>query len=140
MSQLGKRWEIDGVAAAYITRGSVNGSYVVTFERAEASLEDIESIHWAKPAVKCLAEGELFGLPEGYGFELADIRYEHKSGIYRAEVRTARQYLGDVSVYEEQVEALNKAVKEQSAAAWLRRFWNWRWRVCAPRVWQTLPP
>lgn len=117
MSQLGKRWEIDGVTAAYITRGSVNGSYVVTFERVMASLEAIESINWAKPEVKCLAEGELFGLPEGYGFELADIRYEHNSGIYRAEVRTAKQYLGDVSAYEEQVAALGKTVAEQSAAA-----------------------
>lgn len=117
MSQLGMRWEIDGVGAAYITRGSVNGSYWVTFERAVASLEAIESICWEKPAVKCLAEGDLLGLPEGYGFELADIRYEHKSGIYRAEVRTAKQYLGDVSAYEEQVEGLRKTVAEQSAAA-----------------------
>ena len=117
MSQLGIRWEIDGVGAAYITRGSVNGSYWVTFERAVASLEAIESIHWEKPAVKCLAEGDLLGLPEGYGFELADIRYEHKNGIYRAEVRTAKQYLGDVSAYEEQVEDLRQTVAEQSAAA-----------------------
>lgn len=115
MSQLGKRWEIDGVAAAYIT-GS-GGSYVITFERTEASLEDIEGICWEKPEVKCLAEGELSGLPEGCGFELADIRYEHKSGIYHAEVHVAKQYLGDVSAYEAQVAQLEKTVAEQSAAA-----------------------
>lgn len=106
MSQLGKRWEIDGVAAAYIT--GCGGSYVITFERTEASLEDIEGICWEKPEVKCLAEGELSGLPEGCGFELADIRYEHKNGIYHAEVRVAKQYLGDVSAYEAQMAQLEK--------------------------------
>lgn len=115
MSKLGERWEIGGVRAAFITRGSRNGRYVVTFERAVASLEQIEAIDWAKPEVKCLAEGEL-GLPEGYGFQLEDIRYEHKTGIFRAEVSVASQYLGDVTEYQAQIEELTAAVEEQTAA------------------------
>ena len=49
MSKLGIRWEIDGVPAAFIARSAINGRYRVTFERSEATLEQIEQINWSAP-------------------------------------------------------------------------------------------
>ena len=66
MSQLGIRWKIDGVPAAFITRGAVNGRYCVTFERSEATLEQIERINWAAPTLERVTESLAEpGLPEG---------------------------------------------------------------------------
>ena len=56
------------------------------------------------------------GLPEGYGFELTDIRYQHSGRYFVAEVRTASQYLGDISGYEAQIAELNRQLAEQQAA------------------------
>ena len=39
MSQLGIRWKIDSVPAAFITRSAVNGRYCITFEREDLGLE-----------------------------------------------------------------------------------------------------
>lgn len=118
MSKLGIRWEIDGVPAAFITRGSANGRYCVTFERSEANLEQIEQINWSKPAVKRVAEssGEL-GLPFGYGFDLMDLRYQHSSQLFVAELQVAQQYMGDVSDYQVQIQQLTETINQQQATA-----------------------
>ena len=118
MSKLGIRWEIDGVSAAFITRGAANGRYCVTFERSEATLEQIESINWANPAAKCMTEAENeLGLPVGYGFTLVDLRYQHPGQLFIAELQTAQQYLGDVTEYQAQIQALNETIHQQAAAA-----------------------
>lgn len=117
MSKLGTRWELDGVPAAFVTRSTVNGHYCITFERETASLEQIEQINWSHPAIRRLTDREdELGLPEGYGFELADIRYQHSGRYFVAEVRTARQYLGDVSGYQTQIAELSSQLAEQQAA------------------------
>lgn len=117
MSKLGKRWEIDGVPAAFITRSAVNGHYCITFEREEARLEQLENIQWATPSIVRLTdhEGEL-GLPEGYGFEITDIRYQHSGRYFVVEVRTAQQYLGDVTVYQAQIDDLTQTIRQQQTA------------------------
>ena len=116
MSNLGIRWEIDGVGAAFITRGDANGRYCITFEREVASLEQIENIEWSNPVIRRLTdyEGEL-GLPGGYGFELVNICYCHGTRTFVAEIKIGRQYLGDVSGYQAQVEDLAHTAAEQSA-------------------------
>ena len=117
MSKLGKRWEFDGVPAAFVTRSAVNGHYCITFEREEASLEQIEQINWSRPAIRRLTDRQdELGLPEGYGFELTDVRYQHAGRYFVAEVRTASQYLGDVSAYQAQIAELNGKMAEQQAA------------------------
>lgn len=117
MSKLGKRWEFDGVPAAFVTRSAVNGHYCITFEREEASLEQIEQINWSRPAIQRLTDRQdELGLPEGYGFELTDVRYQHAGRYFVAEVRTASQYLGDVSAYQAQIAELNEKLAEQQAA------------------------
>ena len=117
MSKLGKRWEIDGVPAAFITRSAVNGHYCITFEREEASLEQLENIQWATPSIVRLTdhEGEL-GLREGYGFEITDIRYQHSGRYFVVEVRTAQQYLGDVTGYQAQIDDLTQTIRQQQTA------------------------
>ena len=118
MSKLGIRWEIDGVPAAFITRGAVNGRYRVTFERAEASMEQIEQINWANPTLTNVSGSEQEpGLPIGYGFVLADLRYQHSNRIFMAELQTAQQYLGDVAGYQAQIQQLNEAVNQQKESA-----------------------
>ena len=116
MSKLGIRWEIDGVPAAFVTRGSANGRYCVTFERSEANLEQIEQINWCNPTVKRVTEssGEL-GLPFGYGFDLMDLRYQHSTQLFVAELQVAQQYMGDVSDYQVQIQHLAETIDQQSA-------------------------
>lgn len=115
-SKLGKRWRIDGIDAAFIMRGRANGHYKITFEKSVSTLDQIESINWAAPSIQKLSgsDGEL-SLPEGYGFELVDITYSHASQIFVVEVNTAKQYLGDVTGYQSEIETLSATVKEQAA-------------------------
>lgn len=116
-SKLGKRWRIDGIDAAFVMRGRANGHYKITFEKSVSTLDQIESINWAAPSIQKLSgsDGEL-SLPEGYGFELVDITYSHASQIFVVEVNTAKQYLGDVTGYQSEIETLSATVKEQAAA------------------------
>ncbi len=118
MSIFGKHWKIGGLIAGPIQRnGAVNGSYSIIFERENgAALESIEAIDWARPSVQRLPvcrEGET-GLPEGYGFDLANIEYHHGGGYFVATVTTAKQYLGDVTGYQARIEELEGQTAELS--------------------------
>ena len=116
MSKLGIRWDIDSVPAAFITRGAVNGRYCVTFERTEATLEQIEQINWATPTLTRITESEdEMGLPVGYGFELTDLRYQHAGRIFVAELQIAQQYMGDVTAYQEEIQILNNTIQDHKA-------------------------
>lgn len=119
MSNFGETWRIDGVTAAYITRGAVNGQYRVLFERCNAELSAIEAIHWEHPTVELLRTdvSGILGLPEGYGFTVADISYDYGSRSYTVTVQVAEQYLGDVAGYEAQVAELESQVESALAQA-----------------------
>ena len=118
MSNLGIRWEIDGVPAAFITRSAANGRYRVTFERSEATLEQIEQINWSAPALINISGSEQEQiLPAGYGFILADLRYQHANRIWIAELQTAQQYLGDVTGYQAEIQQLNETIRQQKETA-----------------------
>ena len=112
MSLYSQHWKIDGVSAAFIARGVENGRYQVLFERENAELPTIEAIHWEQPTVEHLMDREELGLPEGYGFEVVDITYHHKLKSYFVELQVAKQYLGDVTEYQSQVETLESQVQE----------------------------
>lgn len=117
MSHYGKRWRIDGLISGGIMRSfSVNGRYIVTFEREFASLDQIEAINWERPTIEYIgAHGSEPGLPEGYGFEVVDIKYESNTKSYRVELKTASQYLGDVTGYQTQIAELEGTVNEQAS-------------------------
>jgi hypothetical protein len=119
LSNFSETWRIDGVTAAYITRGPANGQYRVLFERSQAELADIEAINWASPAVELLRADitGILGLPEGCGFTVADITYDHGSRSYTVTVQVASQYLGDVSGYQAQVAELEEQVAGAQAQA-----------------------
>lgn len=109
MSLYGKQWKIDGVIAGPILAERENGRYRILFECEHASLEQIESIRWEQPAIQRLPacpDCET-GLPEGYGFTLENIEYHYAVKAFCVYVKTARQYLGDVTGYQTRLDALN---------------------------------
>lgn len=112
MSNFGESWRIDGVTAAYVTRGPENGTYQVLFERCHGELPAIEAIRWDRPTVESLRSdvAGMVGLPAGCGFTVEDITYDHISQSYTVTVRVAEQYLGDVSGYQSQVAELEGQV------------------------------
>lgn len=118
MSFCGKKWLIDGVPAGLIMGPKIynNGRYSVDFSREHATLEQIEAINWAKPTVECLeANNSEPGLPEGYGFDVVKIEYLSNIREYRVHLKTASQYLGDVTGYQEQIAAKDSVISEQAA-------------------------
>lgn len=113
----GKKWKIDGLIAGFVMRMGPGGNYRVVFERENASLEQIEAINWAKPVIEYIGHhGSEPGLPEGYGFDVVGITYDSGCKSYTVELKTASQYLGDVTGYQEEIAALNGTVAEKNAA------------------------
>ena len=119
MSNFGESWRIDGVTAAYVTRGPENGSYQVLFERCHAELPATEAIRWDHPTVEPLRTDVtgMVGLPAGCGFTVADITYDHISQSYTVTVQVAEQYLGDVTGYQAQVAELEDQVAQAQSQA-----------------------
>lgn len=113
----GERWIIDGVTAGPIRpHYPNNGHYSIIFEREYAFLEQIEKINWEKPAIRNISgRTNEPGLPEGYGFEVVKIEYNSSGRYYTVEVRTASQYLGDVTEYQEQIAKLEAAAAEKDS-------------------------
>lgn len=103
MSLYSKTAQIDGLRFGLVMRGASNGVYEIVFERECASLEQIEAVNWAKPTI----EGDTI-LPKDYGFEVERINYSSHDKSYRVTVRVARQYLGDVTEYQEKIEELRE--------------------------------
>lgn len=114
MSNFGESWRIDGITAAYVTRGQENGVYQVLFERCHAELPAIEAIRWDHPTVEPLRPdvAGMVGLPAGCGFTVTDITYDHISQSYTVTVQVAEQYLGDVTGYQAQVAELEGQVAQ----------------------------
>lgn len=107
----GTHWTIDGVTTGPIIRNYLsNGHYVVIFEREYASLEQIEGINWAKPSIEHIGIHDNGpGLPEGYGFKVVNIEYHSDTRSYHVTLKTDRQYLGDVTGYQDQITQLESA-------------------------------
>lgn len=115
MSHYGKRWTIDGLPTGLIMRSVPgNGKYTVVFEREFVSLEQIEAVNWAKPTIEYIGpHASEPGLPEGYGFVVDDIQYQSDLKTYHVVLQTARQYLGDVTGYQDQIAELESVAAEK---------------------------
>lgn len=113
MSLYSNHVKIDGVTCGTICRGGPNGEYKAVFEREFASLEQIESINWARPRLSGPCE-----LPEGYGFDVTGIEYHVDSRTFTVTLQVQNQYLGDVTGYQAQIDALgqDKTQLEQDKA------------------------
>lgn len=101
MNMYGGRVKIDGVPCSMLIRSQVNGEYVAYFERPGASIEQIEAINWRRPTLS----GPC-GLPRGYGFDVKDIDYSMGTKTYHVTLKVREQYLGDVTGYQAQIDAL----------------------------------
>lgn len=90
---------IGGVKCGLILRDG--DGYTALFEREFASLETIENIQWDPPEItgSCI-------LPAGCGFTVTDITYSHAEQCYRVRLSLGKQYLGDVTGYQEKIDAL----------------------------------
>lgn len=118
MSIYGKKWKIDGLICGSIHASDYlgEGVYTLHFERAFASLEQIEKINWAHPKVEYLKSGKKeAGLPEGYGFQITNITYAHNCKTYCVKVKTTQQYMGDVTQYQAKIDDLTAANTEQQS-------------------------
>ncbi len=112
---------IDGVRCTVSPVGGLgSGKFRALFERELASLEQIEAIHWDMPQIT----GDSSLLPEGCGYQVDNITYDHSTRTYHVSFHMDEQYLGDVSGYQERVESLeadletaqqDKAAAEQEA-------------------------
>lgn len=95
---------IDGIPCDVTAVGGLKGDvYHVTFELKHATLEQIEAINWKRPRPdwKC-------PLPKGCGFDVTDIRYSMGARTYTVTLRLKEQYLGDISRYQAQIDALEE--------------------------------
>lgn len=110
MSYYGEKWAVNGLHCGLIHPDyGTKGQYVLHFERCFAKLSQIEQVDWAHLTVRWLPEdraAEELVLPEGYAFEVVNITYDHKLKTYRVTIRTAAQYLGDVTAYQAEIDAL----------------------------------
>lgn len=105
-----ENWTIDGVPAGLITRDLGGSRYAVRFDRNRVALADIEGIDWSKPAIERKdADANAVALPEGYGFELVEITYTSLMRQYTAVLAVAKQNLGDVTGYREELAEANAA-------------------------------
>lgn len=101
MSLYSKTAKLDGLKFGLVMRGPTNGTYIIVFERDSATLEQIEAVNWAKPTI----EGDTI-LPKEYGYTVEGISYSSSDKSYRVTVRVGRQYLGDVTEYQERITEL----------------------------------
>lgn len=101
MNMYNGKVKIDGVMCSLIIDGHKNGEYIVYFERTYATIEQIEAINWRRPTLNGPCE-----LPRGYGFEVKNIEYSMGTRTYHVTLQVQEQYLGDVTGYQAQIDAL----------------------------------
>lgn len=113
----GKRWKINGVVTGPIQRDiTKNGRYEIMIERECAELQTIESIDWNNLKIERLNESEnAVCLPDGYGFELENITYAHDTRTYTVTLQTSKQYWGDVTPYQAQIDTLTESNAEKDS-------------------------
>ena len=109
---------IDGLVCETILGGRVTGDgrYKVCFDRTQATLDQIESIHWDKPDVVYPEKYNDTKLPAGYGFEVVNISYASCSKRYTVDLKVGEQHLGDVAGFRAALEGMrtefSKATQE----------------------------
>lgn len=116
MSHYGIKWRINGHRVGHCLR--LGDVYHVVFERCykENTLESVESIDWTNVEVKEVRPNEdPCILPAGYTFAVQDITYEKISNAFVVILTADKQYWGDVTPYQAQVEALTASVEGKTA-------------------------
>ena len=120
-----KRWNTGGrhgrsyATPSLLKRGlTLSSEYHVTFERcySENTLESVEAIDWKNVTVEQIrTDCPACPLPEGYAFTVKAIQYDMNTQSIKAIIKADKQYWGDVTPYQAQIESLNATVTEKNA-------------------------
>lgn len=111
------KWRINGHRVGSLYRNGRDG-YCVIFERCyeENTLENIEGIDWTRVRVEPVSENTAkCDLPDGYAFTVEDIQYSKSTDAFVIMLKTDKQYWGDVTPYQAQVEELTASIEGKTA-------------------------
>lgn len=113
-SYYGVKYKINGhrVGNVFV----LSSEYHVTFERcySENTLESVEAIDWKNVTVEQVrTDCPACPLPEGYSFTVKAIQYDMNTQSIKVILKTDKQYWGDVTPYQAQIESLTATVAQK---------------------------
>lgn len=114
-SYYGVKYKINGHRAGNVF--ALSSEYHVTFERcySENTLESVEAIDWKNVTVEQIrTDCPACPLPEGYAFTVKAIQYDMNTQSIKVIIKADKQYWGDVTPYQAQIESLNATVAEKN--------------------------
>nr|DAP63741.1 MAG TPA: hypothetical protein [Caudoviricetes sp.] len=114
-SYYGVKYKINGHRVGNVF--ALSSEYHVTFERcySENTLESVEAIDWKNVTVEQIrTDCPACPLPEGYSFTVKAIQYDMNTQSIKAILKTDKQYWGDVTPYQAQIESLTATVAEKN--------------------------
>lgn len=115
-SYYGVKYKINGHRVGNVF--ALSSEYHVTFERcySENTLESVEAIDWKNVTVEQIrTDCPACPLPEGYAFTVKAIQYDMNTQSIKVIVKADKQYWGDVTPYQAQIESLTATIAEQTA-------------------------
>lgn len=84
-----------------------NGHYIVRFDKADATLEQVEAIDWEHPKLENAGDN----LPSAYGYEVENVSYLYRDHKFVVLLKVKEQYLGDVSGYQAEISELEASLE-----------------------------
>lgn len=114
-SYYGVKYKINGHRVGNVF--ALSSEYHVTFERcySENTLESVEAIDWKNVTVEQIrTDCPACPLPEGYAFTVKAIQYDMNTQSIKVIIKADKQYWGDVTPYQAQIESLNATVAEKN--------------------------
>lgn len=114
-SYYGVKYKINGHRVGNVF--ALSSEYHVTFERcySENTLESVEAIDWKNVTVEQIrTDCPACPLPEGYAFTVKAIQYDMNTQSIKVIIKADKQYWGDVTPYQAQIESLNATVTEKN--------------------------
>ena len=114
-SYYGVKYKINGHRVGNVF--ALSSEYHVTFERcySENTLESVEAIDWKNVKVEQIrTDCPACPLPEGYAFTVKAIQYDMNTQSIKVIIKADKQYWGDVTPYQAQIESLNAAVAQKN--------------------------
>ena len=113
-SYYGVKYRINGHRVGNVF--ALSSEYHVTFERcySENTLESVEAIDWKNVTVEQIrTDCPACPLPDGYAFTVKAIQYDMNTQSIKVIIKADKQYWGDVTPYQAQIESLNATVAQK---------------------------
>ena len=114
-SYYGVKYKINGHRVGNVF--ALSSEYHVTFERcySENTLESVEAIDWKNVTVEQIrTDCPACPPPEGYAFTVKAIQYDMNTQSIKVIIKADKQYWGDVTPYQAQIESLTATVAEKN--------------------------